>query len=319
MKFFAKAICDRAQIENRKSWDADGIELYLRGTPLWDESTRDLLNFASDNFKQVNLEIGDRISQEPLIPADLLRLFTVNYIRAALETLRKLPNGGKLIVHLAAHCEPIIEPPYLDFLNQAETRGGTLQLALEQVERLDPKRERILLENIIVLDWMDEETGKIATPPIGYVTQDFGTWPRVVDLAHHGITAHVLARAEPNPDTNGTAYYSSEKFGRIPFHFGPAEEQLAKITKSTPRGAVTLEIVESFPYLQEVHVSVNSGLLDGYGFDAPDPYFSLERVLRIFSGMDELVFVPELREETGDYVAAAQNHEMFRELKAMFR
>jgi len=177
MKFFAKAICDRAQIENRKSWDADGIELYLRGTPLWDESTRDLLNFASDNFKQVNLEIGDRISQEPLIPADLLGLFTVNYIRAALETLRKLPNGGKLIVHLAAHCEPIIEPPYLDFLNQAETRGGTLQLALEQVERLDPKRERILLENIIVLDWMDEETGKMPRPRSAMSLKTLGRGP----------------------------------------------------------------------------------------------------------------------------------------------
>src|SRR3989344_1554187 len=72
------------------------------------------------------------------------------------------------------------------------------------------------------------------------------------------------------------------------------------------------------PYLQEVHVSVNSGLLDGYGFSAKEPYFNLRRILHLLDGMGELVFVPELREESGDYVAAPQNHEMFRELKVMF-
>ncbi|KKW22837.1 MAG: hypothetical protein UY65_C0014G0018 [Parcubacteria group bacterium GW2011_GWA2_51_12] len=163
---------------------------------------------------------------------------------------------------------------------------------------------------------MDEETGLISTTPIGYVSEHFSDWPRVVDLAHYGITAHVLARA--NPRSNGIGEYPSEKFGCIPFHFGRAEADVAKIAKSTPHGAVMLEVIRSLPYLQEVHVSVNSGLLDGYGFSAKEPYFNLRRILHLLDGMGELVFVPELREESGDYVAAPQNHEMFRELKVMF-
>lgn len=305
VKVFTKAIARREQIESRKDL-GEGIELLLRAADLQRADFLDCLKYSSDNFPVVNLEVGDRVGG--IKPVDLLDGESRRYIEKVLAHGQRLPNLGRIIVHLAAGCQ-VDEPEYNKILPLSkDQRGYILRIALDYIHSLDSENRIIALENTFPTDWMDEEKGIISYYPIGKSSEDFGERIRVFDIGHAGITAHTLKNLSTLIGNQG--FFWHEKFGFIPVYVSEREEERRQMS---PEAFVVNEIYDA--NIVEYHVSANKGLLDGFGLDEKSS-MRLEYLLRIAAAQNpDAVFVAEVRDD--DYVKIPNQRKMIGFLKSL--
>jgi len=163
MRIFAKAILKPDQIQARKEFGVDGIELLMIGSDIYSQEAVDSVRCAVDNFPVVNVETGDAVSKDPLyvlvdpiadpdlVVGDVkVRDESRRVFDRGLELLSMVPEEqrGHLVAHYVGKCNIINTQAQAKRLITEPERQDAMEELNEYLDSIDRSKKAIWVETV---------------------------------------------------------------------------------------------------------------------------------------------------------------------------
>ncbi len=318
----AKAIPIKEQIQNRSLWGVGKVEILLGGEKDL-ASLPNILSYTSSIFPKFNVEVGYEL--DAVTPTDLSQLRSQEYILRVAEVCHRYKNFERMVMHLVGGARVIQRAEgQNNFIENEIQKLPVLEKIKEFLKRLDSKNEFILLENTYPADL---NSGGVVVYPCGKVSRDFEGLPRVVDTAHLAISAETYAKVEILEAHKNYGVYNLDGINVPVFMGAENSEERVFAEKAKTEGveaAVLWQLKKNTFNILEVHLcgsyNVGNRQNDGAGFD-DNSVIDLKKIFRalpeIFSNHKKLTVIPEIKEDSGNYVEAFKQRKMMQELKSM--
>ncbi|MBL8030475.1 MAG: hypothetical protein JNN11_04475 [Candidatus Doudnabacteria bacterium] len=318
----AKAIPVKEQIHNRSTWGVGKVEVLLGGEKDL-ENLPNILSYTSGMFSTFNVEVGYEL--DSVTPTDLTQARSQDYIFRVAEICHRFNNFERLVMHLVGGAIVMKQSGgSAEIMHNLPEKFQVLGKVREFLKKLDGKNEFILLENTYPADL---NSGGVVVYPCGKVSEDFVDLPRVVDTAHLAISAATYAGVKESGVNSSYGLFNLGEV-EVPVFMGgevSEEREFAKRSKTEGTDAAVLwQLQKSTANVLEVHLcgNYNSGnrQSDGAGFE-DNSVINLKNIFQVLksfhSGHKKLTVIPEIKEQSGDYVTAEKQRRMMNELKAM--